>query len=202
MSKYHSRSPEEFRRYLDNLSQSSKTRSWKNLIYFIDLALLIFIFYMVSKIINPAIDIQLKSSTKANIDKLEIYFAKSNIIDKDLSNYFLFIKNNENKIFEFKETKAIFYLLNEMGEECLKKEINFFKKNIPPNSLESISFSIPKVKKENLPKNCKGIYKKPPFPKTIDTIFDFDQKYRIDSYLKLKVNESKVELILTDENWK
>jgi hypothetical protein len=202
MSKYHSRSPDEFKKYIEGLSATPKKRNWRNIIYFVDILLLMFVFYMVSKLLNPAMDIQLRASTRLNLNGLEFYFAKSNTIEKDLSNYFFFIKNTEDKEREFKGAKGLYVLINELGEECFQREISFHTKLVPPTQLQSIPFSIPKISKDRFSKNCKSIYRKPPFPRTVDTVFDFSEKYRIDAYLKLEINEEKIEFILTDEIWK
>lgn len=201
MSKYYSRTPEEFRKYLDSLKKSDKKRNWRNLIYFIDLALLMFVFFMISKLLNPALDINMKSSTKEKLLNTEIYFAKTNQSEKDVATYFLFFKNSGSSSFNFLETPAEFWISNELGELCYRKSLNLPPKNISPNSIESIIFTIPKISKENLNENCKSLYKKPPFPKTIDTIFDFSKKYRFDSYLKL-YGEIQRELILIDDYWR
>lgn len=201
MSKYYSRTPDEFRKYLSNLKADTKKKNWKNLIYFIDLALLMFVFFMVSKLLNPALDVNLKQSTKEKFNGLEIYFAKSNQSDKDIATYFLFFKNLTSTSVQFPETKAEFIILNELGDLCYKKEFSFSQKSIAPNVIDFINFPIPKISKEHLGEECKSLYKKPPFPKTLDTIFDFSKKYRFDSYLKLK-GEINKELIMTDDYWR
>ncbi|MCX7999657.1 MAG: hypothetical protein N3A69_12020, partial [Leptospiraceae bacterium] len=201
MSKYYSRTPEEFRKYLDSLRKSDSKRNWRNLIYFIDLALLMFVFFMISKLLNPALDVNLKSSTKEKISSSEIYFAKTNLHEKDIATYYLFIKNLGTSHFYFPETSAEFWIANELGEICYKKNLNFPSKDIPPNTIDSIAFKVPKISKDNLKENCKSLYKKPPFPKTIDTIFDFSKKYRFDSYLRLE-GQLQRELILSDDYWR
>lgn len=201
MAKYYSRTPQEFQKYLSSLRTDSKKRNWKNLIYFVDLALLMFVFFMISKLLNPALDVNLKTSTKERVNNLEIYFAKSNQTDKDIATYFLFFKNLSSNSINLSELTAEFTILNELGNLCYKKELMFSQKSIAPNVIEHTQFSIPKISKENLSEECKSLYKKPPFPKTLDTILDFSKKYRFDSYLKLK-GEINRELIMTDDYWR
>ncbi len=201
MSKYYSRNPEEFQKYLTNLKADNKKKNWRNLIYFIDLALLMLVFFMISKLINPALDVNLKSSTKEQVNGLEIYFTKSNQTEKDIVTYFLFLKNLTSNSTNFPEVTAEFTIQNELGNLCYKKELTFSQKMISPNVIDFISFVIPKISRENLSPECKSLYKKPPFPKTIDTIFDFSKKYRFDSYLKLQ-GEINKELIMTDDYWR
>lgn len=201
MAKYYSRTPEEFRKYLETLRTSDKKRNWRNLIYIIDLALLMLVFYMVSKLLNPALNVNLKSSNKEKISEIEIYFAKTNQTEKDQVTYFLFLKNLGSSSFNFPETQAEFLIFNEVGDLCYKRNLEFPPKTIAPNVIDSISFVIPKVSRENLKEECKSLYKKPSFPKTIDTVFDFSKKYRFDSYLKLG-GSFKKELILIDDYWR
>ncbi len=50
---YHSRSPEEFRDYLDKIKADKGKRNVKNFIIFVDIILLLVVFYMASRFMNP-----------------------------------------------------------------------------------------------------------------------------------------------------
>lgn len=51
---YHSRSPEEFREYLESIKKDNKKAFWKQFIIFVDIIIIMVIFYMVYQYINPA----------------------------------------------------------------------------------------------------------------------------------------------------
>ena len=198
---YHSRSPEEFKEYVKSLNKDSKTKSWRNVLIFIDILLLLLVLYMASKKINPSVNINYKSSSRINLNSLQLYLTKSNISPPDSVGYFLFVANKSNTEKSFgKDLKLGLQVKSETGMECLKKEFLLTEKKINPGISENFSFFFEKIPELDLPDDCKSVYKKPAFPRTIDTIFK--KKYRIDTILLIEEkNGDKKELVLTDDNW-
>lgn len=204
MSKgYHSRSPEEFRDYLDKIKADKGKRNVKNLIIFVDIVLLLVVFYMASSFMNPGGDVQVKKSDKVSREGLEMYVAKSNQKDKDIARYYLFINNptGETKKFGTFLNGQIEYI-SETKEICLQKPFTLEEKQILPYTRESFPLQVLKISKDVLNPDCKNLYKTPAFPRTVYTIFDDTKKNRIDFVLKLKGDGGKeIEFILPDDSW-
>jgi hypothetical protein len=200
-SGYHSRSPEEFRRYLKELNAPNKTRNWRNILLIIDLFLLLLVFYMVSKKLNPSLEVPSKTSSKIVLSELQIYIAKSNTPLPSSVSYFLFAANQSNQPIVFgNNTKLALIVRSESAQECLKKEFQLTEKNIHPGMSENYAFFFEKIPENELLEDCKSVYKKPPFPRTIDTFFK--KKYRIDTFFYItEANGEKKELVLIDDNW-
>jgi len=198
---YHSRSPEEFREYVKSLNKDSRTKSWRNVLIFIDILLLLLVLYMASKKINPSVNINYKSSSRITVNSLQLNFTKSNTAPLDSVGYFLFVSNKSKteKLFG-RDLKISLQVKSETGKECFTKNFLFTEKKINPGISENFSFFFEKIPELDLPDECKSVYKKPAFPRTIDTIFK--KKYRIDTILFIEErNGEKKELVLTDDNW-
>ncbi len=200
-SGYHSRSPEEFRKYLKELNAPNKTRNWRNILLIIDLFLLLLVFYMVSKKLNPSLEVPNKTSSKIVLSDLQIYIAKSITPLPSSVSYFLFAANQSNQPIQFgRNTKLNLVVRSESHQECLKKDFVLSEKNIQPGMSENYAFFFEKIPENELSEDCKSVYKKPPFPRTIDTFFK--KKYRIDTFFYItEANGEKKELVLIDDNW-
>jgi len=198
---YHSRSPEEFRKYLADLNSSPKTKSWRNVLIFIDVLLLLLVLYMASKKLNPSVGMSLKSSPKLNIGGLQIYITKSNNPPPDSIAYFLFVANKSSKEQNFgRDILLKLSTRTETGKECLYKEFQLVDKKINPGISESFSFFFEKIPESELDEECKNVYKKPAFPRTLDTFLK--KKYRVDTVVYFEdKNGDKKELVLSDDNW-
>jgi hypothetical protein len=198
---YHSRSPEEFRKYLSDLNSPSKTKNWRNVLLLVDLFLLLLVFYMVSKKLNPSLEITSKTSNKITIENLQLYAAKSSAHPPDTIGYFLFVANPTGKPVSFgKDRKLTIEVKTENNAKCLQKEVQLSEKNISPGISENYSFFFEKIPENELSEECKSVYKKPPFPRTIDTFFK--KKYRVDTFMYIiENNGEKKELVLIDDNW-
>jgi len=158
---------------------------------------------MASKKINPSMDIAQKSSSKIFLEEgtLQAYFSKSINPPPESIGYFLFIANKSQKEITYgKDLSLKFIVRSETGKECLQKDFQLVDKRISPGMSENYSFFFEKILEEALPDDCKSVYRKPPFPRTIDTFLK--KKYRIDTILYLESkNGIKKELVLTDDNW-
>jgi hypothetical protein len=199
--KYHSRSPEEFKNYFQNLHKNPKKKKWRNLLLFIDILLLMFVFYLVSKAINPASEITQKLSNRMNYNDLELYYTKSKTSNQNEVLYFLFIKNNSNNTIKFGDNAIVKYsMISENNEICFNKEIKLGSTNISPNNLQSITLSFPKLAENQLSDDCKNIYKTPAFPRTIYNINK--KKNRMDSHLMIDFPDGiSLDLYITDDSW-
>ncbi len=198
---YHSRSPEEFRQYVKSLNKDSKTKTWRNVLIFIDILLLLLVLYMASKKINPSVNLNYKSSNRIINNEMQIYASKSSNSPPDSVGYFLFVANKSSVEKTFgRDLKIILSVQSETGTICHKKEFILTEKRINPGISENFSFFFEKIPELELAEDCKSVYKKPAFPRTIDTIFK--KKYRIDTHLFLEEKDGeRKELVFTDDNW-
>lgn len=198
---YHSRSPEEFKKYLSELNTPSKAKSWRNILIIIDILLLLLVLYMASKKLNPAVGVSFKTSPKVSIGELQLYITKSNTPPPDSVSYFLFVANKSTHPEDFgKDILLKVSTRTETGKECLYKEFQLVDKRINPGISESFSFFFEKIPENALEEECKSVYKKPPFPRTLDTFLK--KKYRVDTVVYFEdKNGDKKELVLIDDNW-
>lgn len=142
---YHSRSPEEFRQYLDSLNKNKKKRSLTQVIIIVDILLLMWVFYMISRFLFPGMETSFKPSNKVRIDNTEVYFVKSNENTESETTFFLFASNKSNKDTSFppEDTKLIFNIHNKTVEkECLQKKLAFSPKVLKAGVVESLSFTV------------------------------------------------------------
>jgi hypothetical protein len=85
-------------------------------------------------------------------------------------------------------------------KNAFKKKFSFLKRIISPGISENYSFFFEKIPEKELSEECKSVYKKPPFPRTIDTFFK--KKYRVDTFMYIIDNNGeKKELVLIDDSW-
>lgn len=199
---YHSRSPEEFKKYMAELNSAPKTKTWRNILIFIDILLLLLVLYMASKKMNPSSGISVKSSSKISISPgFQIYLVKSSVPPPGTVAYFLFLANSTREEVHYGRDKVLKLVVkSETGKECLYKEFQLDDKKVNPGMSESFSFFFEKIPEKDLDEECQSVYRKPAFPRTLDTFLK--KKYRIDTVLLIEdKNGDKKELVLTDDNW-
>ncbi|WP_411822435.1 hypothetical protein [Leptospira sp. 'Mane'] len=133
---YHSRSPEEFREFLKSIDQKSKKLRWKQIIIIIDVLLLLFVFYLAFRAINPGSFADPTQSTKQIIDGNSAYLSLSREKEDDFQGYFLFVENKSSE--EITVPKADwageFRILNKEGIVCYSEKPNWEPRKIPANS--------------------------------------------------------------------
>ena len=158
---YHSRSPEEFRKYLESLNPKTRKKNWIQIMILLDIIILLFVFYMISKKITPDMEINFKPSNKIEYDGLESYIVRSNDSEKDSISYFMVVNNKKDSeiIFPLKDSKIIFYIQNNLSEECYQKEINLPEKKIIPKQKEFYTIQI-NYKEIKDTESCKPYYEK------------------------------------------
>jgi hypothetical protein len=158
---YHSRSPEEFRKYLESLNPKTRKKNWIQIMILLDIIILLFVFYMISKKITPDMEISFKPSNKIEYAGLEAYILRSNDSEKDSFSYFMFVKNETDSeiLFPSKDSKIIFYIQNNLSEECFQKDIIFPEKKIKPKQKEFFTIQVDH-KDVKQTENCKPFYEK------------------------------------------
>ncbi len=154
---YHSRSPEELREFLNKVNRPQKKRRWIQIVLYIDIFILMVVFYFVAKNSDPSLGHIGKKSNKVIENQFQIYFEKSKEDEKDSANYFLFVKNQSDKTLVFPENlaqKFEYKIKSSKGLVCVSNNLNFDKKSIGPNETEFFPFSISKKNFQELPKDC------------------------------------------------
>lgn len=74
---YHSRSPEEFRDFLKQIQTKGKEKSRTKLILLFDLILLLFIFAVVARIVNPLAFTGKKESNQITVSGVQLRVSES-----------------------------------------------------------------------------------------------------------------------------
>lgn len=199
MSKgYHSRSPEELRNYLDSWKNKGRKKNWRNILVFLDILLLMFVFYLVSKKFGTAGEYR-KSSEKKIFESMEWQLTRSNTVISEQIGYFLFAKNLSRSAVEPEKLKAVLTLKSETGLVCRSETYVLPKQKIQPNERAYYSLEFNTGKPSEYPEDCKGLFRHPPFPKTVYNVFDFSKKYRVDMNLELKLKETDLKFVIEDE---
>ncbi|MEM7184953.1 MAG: hypothetical protein AAF518_28930, partial [Spirochaetota bacterium] len=89
---YHSRSPEEFREFLDSLNQQNKKKTWRNIVIFLDIIILCVVFAIAVKFLNPGR--VSNRSNKVRSANVQMYMTRSSqAIGKQQVSYFLMVEN-------------------------------------------------------------------------------------------------------------
>ncbi len=199
MSKgYHSRSPEELRAYLDRWKNKDRKKSWRNILIFLDLLLLMFVFYLVSKKLGSGGEYR-KSSEKKIFESIEWQLTRSNTVISEQLGYFLFAKNLKNEVIIPDKLNAVLTLKSETGLICRTETFVLPKQKIQSNERAYYSLEFQAGKKSEYPEECSGLFRHPPFPKTVYNVFDFSKKYRVDMILELKSKETNLKFTIEDE---
>ncbi len=154
---YHSRSPEEFKEYLKSLNNGSKKRNWRQMIIIIDVFLLIFVFYMVFRALNPGLSDN-SQSAKQLINGIPSYFSLSREKDLDYQGYFWFFENKTKEpiTLPIKQWRVTFRILSKEGKLCFEEPLVLAPKTIPPESREFIYHSVSISKLNRLPEDCRA----------------------------------------------
>lgn len=185
---YHSRTPEELREYLESLNKKSKKRNWIQIFIFIDILIILFAFYHVTKNFSPDFQSIFKPSNKIYINNSEIYFSKSNDSTETDYSYFMFYKNIsiEEKKFPSENQKFFFSIYNKDNEVCISKELNFNTKKILAKGKEFFSFEL---NQKEIPEkaDCIEFFKKADYR----GMSNFFKKTKTKFYLELNLLHEK-----------
>lgn len=154
---YHSRSPEEFREYLKQINDKHKKTRWRQIVLFIDLILVVLIFYIGFKALNPG---NFQNSTKSDkqvIDGFPTYLSISREEDPIYQGYFLFIENNtQNEIkVPIPTWKSEFRIETRNGIVCYSEPIEWEERSIPSQANGFLYHSVSKEKWRTLVPDCR-----------------------------------------------
>jgi hypothetical protein len=144
---YHSRSPEEFKEYLQNLQNTKRKKNWKQILIFIDIILLMLIFYFVYQNINPGIMNSSGSSGKVTWNQASLSLTASQYNSSANILTYLLVENSTNSSFEFPEPGLhyAYYWKSEKRETCKysKYDIKIAQRTIQAKSSTVIEIPIP-----------------------------------------------------------
>lgn len=158
---YHSRSPEEFRSYLDEIRKRNKKRNWKNILL-IDVIILAFVFYLANRALNPSFELSAKKSNKVQHDSgFEIYFTRSTETSQKQVSYFLMSTNQtfQEKTFPDDNLEIDFTVLSREGSVCLKEPIKLEPKKVKPGMTEIFILTFYKEQFLTAEESCRVILK-------------------------------------------
>lgn len=157
MSKgYHSRSPEEFQEFLKKSRESDKGKNRSRLILFFDLILLLFIFAVVARIMNPLAFSGQMESKELPWQDLRLRLTSNKQEGRDLPVFFLFAKNqgaNSRAFPEKGETLSVSMSSSE-GIRCFSEEWTLPEKKIEPGNTEFFRYVPEENRLSLLPPEC------------------------------------------------
>ncbi|MCG6145388.1 hypothetical protein ND856_10305 [Leptospira bandrabouensis] len=154
---YHSRSPEEFREYLKQIGDKNKKTRWRQIVLLIDLVLVVLIFYIGFRALNPGSFQNRTQSDKQIVDGYPTYLSLSREEDDKFQGYFLFIENNTKLPIEFPNPKwkSEFRIKTRLGILCFQEDIHWENRTIPPNANGFLYHSVSKEKWKGLVSDCR-----------------------------------------------
>lgn len=159
MSKgFHSRSPNEFRDYLDTLKKNQKKVFWKQLIVFIDIILIMLIFYVVYQFINPGSMNLGQKSVVENYQGMRLSLTASQIDQYDGALLYLVIDNKSNLTHRIPppDWKVHFHWNTESGILCDQNKYILLQspKDVPAHSTTMLELPIPPPTNPNSLDEC------------------------------------------------
>lgn len=154
---YHSRSPEEFREYLKQIGDKNKKTRWRQIVLLIDLVLVVLIFYIGFRALNPGSFQNRTQSDKQIVDGYTTYLSLSREEDDLFQGYFLFIENNTNSEIQVPNPhwKSEFRIQTRLGILCFKEDIQWEKRTIPAQANGFLYYSVSKNKWKELVADCR-----------------------------------------------
>lgn len=173
---YHSRSPEEFKKYLKSLDLGSRKRNWRQIILLVDVVLLVLVFYMVFRALNPGLADNTQSQ-KQLVEGIPSYLFLSREKDLDFQGYFWFFENKTSVPLTIprKEWKVRFRILSKEGKLCYDEPLQFPTKTIQPEGRDFLYHNISIAKLNKLPADCRK------------EIFDINKSFFRSRYLALEL---------------
>jgi hypothetical protein len=155
---FHSRSPNEFKDYLDGLKKDQKKVFWKQLIIFVDIILIMLIFYVVYQFINPgSINLGQKSVVE-NYQGMRMSLSASQIDQSDGALLYLVVDNKSALVHSIPspDWKVFFQWNTESGILCDQNEYIPMQspKKIPPYSSTMLELPIPPPTNPNSLTEC------------------------------------------------
>ncbi|EOQ95995.1 hypothetical protein LEP1GSC195_1752 [Leptospira wolbachii serovar Codice str. CDC] len=154
---YHSRSPEEFRDYLKQIGDKNKKTRWRQIVLLIDLVLVVLIFYIGFRALNPGSFQNRTQSDKQIVDGYPTYLSLSREEDDQFQGYFLFIENNTKAEIHVPNPgwKSEFRIQTRNGILCFQEEIQWENRTIPAEANGFLYHSVAKKKWKDLVTDCR-----------------------------------------------
>ncbi|PJZ53535.1 hypothetical protein [Leptospira adleri] len=157
---YHSRSPEEFRKFLEESRKRSSSGRFSRvkLIFVLNLVLVVLVVGMVVKTMTPGAFSVQSSSSKLRIGSALVYVKSSREGKEGVPTFFLFMKNEgHSKELRFPEEDRKFRILlsNQEGLNCLEKDWDIIERNLDPGKIEFARFQFDEKEFLSLPLDCR-----------------------------------------------
>ncbi len=158
MSKgYYSRSPEEFKEFLQKKRDGDKGKTRTRLILFFDVILLLFIFAVVARLLNPIAFTGQSESKEIRLRNLQLRLTADRESGKELPTFFLFFKNPgaETGTFPEKNETVQIKILTGEGLNCFSDTLKIPEKKIEPGKAEFYRYEPDSNLATTLPLECK-----------------------------------------------
>ncbi|MCG6167439.1 hypothetical protein LFX25_06375 [Leptospira sp. FAT2] len=156
---YHSRSPEEFRKFLEeSRKQSGGGRfSRVRLIFILNLVLVVLVIGMVARTMNPSAFTIQSSSSKVRMEASTLYIKSSRDGKDGFPTFFLFMKNETETEIRFPDPtwKFTIFLSGKEGLNCIDAIWEVPERTIHPGKIEFARFRASDVTIDSLPPDCK-----------------------------------------------
>ena len=154
---YHSRSPEELKDFLESMNKSSRKRNWKNLIILFDISLVLLIFFVMNRTLNPEWNV--KISNKIVSENLEMYLTRMVESDPQTVTYFFMCTNTSSQsiVFPSENDRFSFTFSTKNGLDCIKKQTLFTPETLVAGKTGYFSIEIKKDEFDPLPPDCKAL---------------------------------------------
>ncbi|TGK24372.1 hypothetical protein EHQ05_15735 [Leptospira yasudae] len=156
---YHSRSPEEFRKFLEeSRKQSGGGRfSRVRLIFILNLVLVVLVIGMVARTTLPGAFTVQSSSSKVRMEASTLYVKSSRDGKDGFPTFFLFIKNETETAIRFPDPtwKFQIFLSGKEGLNCLDTNWDVPERTIQPGKIEFARFRVNDDTIDSLPPDCK-----------------------------------------------
>ncbi|TGL97402.1 hypothetical protein EHQ76_14805 [Leptospira barantonii] len=157
---YHSRSPEEFKKFLaESRKQSGGGKfSRVRLVFILNLVLVVLVIGMVAKTMNPGAFTVQSSSPKVRMDSVTLYVKSSREGKEGFPTLFLFIKNEESAQeirFPNSDWNFRISLNTKEGLNCLDSAWEVPERTLHPGKIEFARFKLNDEAADALPPDCK-----------------------------------------------
>ncbi|EPG74915.1 hypothetical protein LEP1GSC058_1550 [Leptospira fainei serovar Hurstbridge str. BUT 6] len=156
---YHSRSPEEFREFLKQIQTMGKEKSRTKLILLFDLILLLFIFAVVARIVNPLAFTGKKESNQITVSGVQLRVSESRDGERQLPVFFLFMTNSSSVDVKYPSAgmKITAKITTNTGLSCLQEEWQIPSRTIAVGKTEFFRYEPNRDRVNELPEECKVI---------------------------------------------
>ncbi|MBM9576043.1 hypothetical protein JWG45_02655 [Leptospira sp. 201903070] len=197
---YHSRSPEEFKKFLEESRKRSSSGKFSRvkLIFVLNLVLIVLVIGMVVRTMTPGAFAVQSSSSKLRIGSALVYAKSSREGKEGVPTFFLFMKNeSDSKELRFPDAKTKFRILLSTGEglKCLEENWEIEERNLDPGKIEFARFQFKEYDFVSLPSDCRI----QPEASFLERIFRRTSS-KSGLNVEIRISEKSEEKILTIQN--